>query len=358
MTNLDNLSSLKTLDPQNVLGSIELLGQQARQAWEEVSLLKFPVNYSGISNIVFSGMGGSALGAYVVKSLFSQNLTVPFEIINDYSLPYYVNEKTLVMLASYSGTTEETISGAKLALQKKACITGLTTGGLLADFFKKNNLPAYIFKPKFNPSNQPRLGTGYSVFGQISILNALKILNIPAGEVDELMKTLNNGNRNYGINNLTANNPAKQLATKWQQKIPIIVAGEFLTNTGRVIRNQLHESSKCFAAYHDIPELNHHLLEGLTNPKINPQLLSFLFLNSKNYSPKIRQRIAITKDVITQQKIKVNEFNPKSPSKISQAFECIQFGAYVNYYLALLYGVNPSQIPWVDYFKKKLQETS
>ncbi len=356
MINLDNTHIVNQLDPQNVLGSIKLLGQQCQQAWQEASLITFPTNYKSISNIVFSGMGGSALGAYVVKSLFSDKLTVPFEIVNDYHLPKFANEKTLVILGSYSGTTEETLSCASDAKNKKACITGLTVGGKLEQFFQDNSYPAYIFQPKYNPSNQPRLGTGYSVFGQIAILNTLNILDVSASEITNVVKTLEKGNQIYGINNKTADNPAKKLAIKWQQKIPVIVSAEYLTNTGRVIRNQLHESAKCFAAYHDIPELNHHLMEGLTNPKNNPQLLSFLFLNSNNYSDKIKQRFTITKDVVTQQKIEIDEFMPTNKSIITHAFECIQFGAYVNYYLALLYGVNPSKIPWVDYFKKRLNE--
>ncbi len=353
---LDDSRLIKKLDPQNVLGSIEQLGFQCKQAWEDVNKIQFPDKYRKISNIVFSGMGGSALGAYVLKSLFIDKLSVPFEIVDDYHLPAYINQTTLVILASYSGTTEETLSCALEAKIKKVCVTGLTTGGELADFFNENNAPAYIIQPKFNPSNQPRLGTGYSVFGQMAILNKLKLLNVSQKEVTSTLSILNSGNDKFGTNNKTETNPAKMLATNWQQKIPIIVAAEFLTNTGRVIRNQLHESAKSFAAYHDIPELNHHLMEGLTNPKNNPQLLSFLFLNSRNYSAKIRQRMAITKEVISKQKIEVNEYTPTSSSLINQAFECIQFGAYTNYYLALLYGINPSKIPWVDYFKKRLKE--
>jgi len=89
MINIDNLTQIKQLDKENVAGSIEQLGLQCEQAFTESSNIKFPIEYKHVRNIIFSGMGGSALGAYVVKSLFINDITVPFEIINDYHLPVF-----------------------------------------------------------------------------------------------------------------------------------------------------------------------------------------------------------------------------------------------------------------------------
>ena len=354
MTNLDDLAAMRKLDTVGVVGSIEQLGGQCKQAWEEVPKITFPESYKTITSIVFSGMGGSALGAYVMKSLFSDVLLVPFEIVNDYHLPPYVNDKTLVILASYSGSTEETISCAQEAIAKHACTTGLTVGGKLAEVLTAAKVPAYVFNPRHNPSNQPRLGTGYSVFGQIAMLNTLGMLSVAQSDAQETFTILDEGNKRFGIDVTTKDNRAKQLAQEWYGKIPVIVAAEFLTNVGRVIRNQIHESAKTFAAYHEIPELNHHLMEGLTNPTTNKDTLRFLFIQSNNYSDRIAKRFAVTKEVVKKQGITIDEFVPKSRSRLAQAFESIQFGAYVNYYMAMLYDLDPSKIPWVDYFKAQL----
>ncbi len=358
MTNLDDVGAMKKLDTVGVIGSIEHLSGQCQQAWDEVRAIAFPDAYKRVTFIVFSGMGGSALGAYVMKSLFADQLPMPFEIINDYHLPLYTNDRTLVILASYSGTTEETLSCAKEAIAKHACTTGLTIGGKLADLFATAQVPAYVFEPRHNPSNQPRLGTGYSVFGQIAILTTLGLLTVRKEDVEETIDVLQKGNDRFGATVNTDRNPAKQLAESWHEKIPIIVSAEFLTHVGRVIRNQIHESAKSFAAYHEIPELNHHLMEGLTNPKINKELLRFLLIRSGAYSDAIKRRFTVTKEVVEKQGIKVDEFVPMSTSRIAQAFESIQFGAYVNYYMAMLYDLDPSKIPWVDYFKQELAKTS
>ncbi|MCL4360686.1 hypothetical protein M1555_05555 [Patescibacteria group bacterium] len=354
MTNLDDLSAIQTLDAENVRGSIELVGKQCRQAWDDVRGIAFPAAYRTPSSIVFAGMGGSALGAYMIRSLFFDTIPVPFEIVNDYHLPPYVNEKTLVIVCSYSGTTEEAISCAREAIGKHAMLTGITEGKTLGELFRSSDTPAYLFTPTYNPSNQPRLGTGYTAYSQFAILTALGLVSVTDRDTDDVVRVAEEGNKAYGLSVPTSGNPAKALAHTWFEKIPIIVSAEFLKQVGRIIRNQFHECAKSFAAYHDIPELNHHLMEALTYPEGNKSLLSFLFLDSPLYSPRIKKRVGITKDVVKRQGMHVEEFVPTSSTKITQAFECVQFGAYVNYYMSMLYGINPSKIPWVDYFKTEL----
>ncbi len=357
MNNLDDTEAMKVIDRVNVRGSIEQLGEQSRQAWDEVHAMTFPDAYKAAKSIVFSGMGGSALGAYVNKALFWDTLAIPFEIVNDYHLPAYTKGETLVILSTYSGTTEETLACGVEAVAKKSMVTGVTTGAKLGEFMKANALPAYIFVPKFNPSNQPRLGSGYSVVGLSAMLDVLGYVHVDAKDIEEIVAVLAKGNSVYGVDIPEKSNKAKLLARAWVQKIPVIVAARHLMQVGRVLRNQIHESAKSFAAYHDVPELNHHLLEGLTNPATNKEMLRFLFLDSVLYEDKIKKRMDITKVVIEKQGIAVERFAATAQSRIAQAMECIQFGAYVNYYMAMLSDLDPSKIPWVDYFKAELAKS-
>ncbi len=354
MFNLDDIKKIKKQDPLNVLGSIEQLGGQCEQAWQEVSKIALPQDYTQVNKIVFSGMGGSALGAYVVKDLFFQELKIPFEIVNDYQLPSFVDKNTLVILASYSGTTEETLSCAQQLIQKKLKGFILTTNGQLANIAKSYRLPAYIFLPKHNPSRQPRLGTGYSIFSQLALFHKLKLLKISPAVVSVVVKQLKQGNQDYGVWQKTEKNLAKKWALAFKEKILVVVAAQHLTGVGRVIRNQLHETAKSYADYYPLPELNHHLMEGLSFPKQNPQVLVFLFLVSNLYSARILKRFTITQEVVKKNQLKVYLYQPNHQSKVVQALVSIQFGAYLSYYLAILNQVDPSQIPWVDYFKKKL----
>jgi glucose/mannose-6-phosphate isomerase len=164
MNDLNNLEEIKKMDPKNVFGSTGLLLEQCEQILNDSKPFSLPPEYKQIKNVVFSGMGGSALGAQLINSLYKDRLSLPFIINNDYTLPNFANTDTLVILSSYSGTTEETLASAKEAISRKCKTVAITTGGELESTLKAENLPVFKFEPKNNPCGQPRLGTGYSFY--------------------------------------------------------------------------------------------------------------------------------------------------------------------------------------------------
>lgn len=339
-----NTQKIKKLDKSNLLGSIELLGKQCAEAWRDVKKIKIPASYRGVENIVISGMGGSALGGHLIQSLFAKKLKVPIEIVRGYTLPSYVGPKTLLILSSYSGNTEETLTAAAEGKKRKAKIVGLAAGGKLAKFLQKNNYPAYIFKTTYNPSNQPRMGLGYSIFGQIGLLAKCGLLKIDGKEIDHAL----------GIS-YRKNSQAENFAKKLQNKIPLFVASEFLLGNAHVFANQINENAKCFATYFELPELNHHLMEGLKNPAANRKNIVFLLINSDLYLPRNQKRYKILKEVLRRNKIDFIEYRPEAKTKLQQSMETLLFSSYFSFYLAMEYNLNPSPVPWVDFFKKELE---
>jgi glucose/mannose-6-phosphate isomerase len=343
MTNQNFYQKIKKLDKSNLLGSIELLDKQCANAWQGVKKIKIPANYRNVENIVISGMGGSALGGHLIQSLFADKLKKPLEVVRGYALPSYVGPKTLVIFSSYSGNTEETLSAARDAKKRKAKIMGLSAGGKLEKFLRDNKYPTYIFETTYNPSNQPRTGLGYSIFGQIGLLKKCRVLEVSNQEMEKTLKTLRD-----------KNNSAESFATKLKNKIPVLVASEFLAGSAHIMANQINENAKTFAAYFELPELNHHLMEGLKNPATNKKNLLFLLLNSNLYLPRNQKRYKILKNVLTKNRIDFVEYFPVAKNKILQSFETLSFGSYLSFYLAMNYNLDPSPVPWVDFFKKQL----
>lgn len=344
MTDLNNLEEIKKLDPKNVAGSTEMLAKQCQQVWEDIKKLNLPKLEP--KNIVICGMGGSSYGGHVLKSAFSDSIKVPLVVVNDYHLPAFADSSTLVFLTSYSGTTEETISCANEALSRGCAIAGLTSGGELEKFLKNSNFPNYTFSPKFNPSGQPRLGTGYVVFGTLAVFSQMGLIKLSEQEVNEAISLLDSGMENI-------KKEAQTLAQSLINKIPFIIAGEFLEGNAHIARNQLNETSKSFSGFEELPELNHHLMEGLKYPT---KEISALFLTSSLYSDKIQKRVMLTKDVITKNGLSVLEYQAKGNSKLSQLLNVLSFGGFLSLYLSLLYKEDPSLIPWVDYFKEQLKK--
>ncbi len=102
------------------------------------------------------------------------------------------------------------------------------------------------------------------------------------------------------------------------------------------------EDSKTFATYFELPELNHHLMEGLKNPATNKKNLLFILLNSNLYLPRNQKRYKILKNVLAKNKIRFVEYSTKSKTKFLQSFETLIFGSYLSFYLAMDYNLDPS----------------
>lgn len=343
---LKNSSQIKKLDPKNVLGSTALFASQCEQIWQEGKKIAFDSSFKNVWNIVISGMGGSAYGGYVIRALFKDSLKVPLISNNDYHLPYFVNNKSLVIVSSYSGSTEESLASFEEAKQRGTKITGITSGGQLKESLDKIGASYLLFDPKFNPSGQPRLGTGYMVVGLMTLLKNLNLISIARGEIENAIIQLK-----------TSENPTQQKAIEYAKKlkgyIPVIFSADFLNGNAHIIRNQFNETSKTFSAFEDLPELNHHLMEGLKNPK--DKKLKIIFLASNLYPEEYKKRVKLTQDVVRKNGIDFIEYKAIGKTKLAQTLNVLSFGGYLTLYLALLYKQDPSVIPWVDYFKEQLK---
>lgn len=348
MLNLNDIGTIKKLDPQNTLGSIDLLTQQLKTAWEQVQSLDITLDRNKVKNIVFCGMGASIYGALVLKALQGRNMPYPTEVVSDYHLPNYVSENTLVVLTSYSGTTEEVLSCTNEAQTTGAQMLILTKGGQLATFAKENKLPSYIFDGKLNPSGVPRLGNGYTILGLIGLLNKTGIILVEEAEIANSIVRLDEKLQDL-------KNQAMRDAQSFVGKIPIVLAAEHLSGNAQIMRNQFNETSKTFSAYYLVPDLNHHLMEGLKFP--TEQNLYFIALQSENYADKIQRRMQLTIDVIKQNKRPVFEFSTSGVTIYDDFLETLAYGSYLTLYLGLLYEQNPAVNPWVDYFKEQLAKT-
>lgn len=351
---LDQAKIYQKYDQLHVYDSILGLKNQVSQAWLEVSHLVLKNKFTDVRDIVFSGMGGSALGGRIIRSLDQYLLNRPMEVVTNYRLPAYVDKESLVLLSSYSGNTEETLSAALDAIQRQTKIFIVASGGKLLDLAKKKGLDHYAIDPKFNPSGQPRLGLGYSVISQFAFLSRLKLINFNEEDVDRIIALLEKLNLNFGKDQKTQDNPAKIIADKLQDRAVILIGANHLVGTIHAVKNMLNENSKTFAAHFDLPELNHHFLEGLGFPKALKDVATFVFFNSDLYPAVIRKRLTITRQMLERLGFQTVTIKPESDHPTLQAFECLAFGEFVSFYLALLSHLDPGPIPSIDYFKKEL----
>jgi len=336
------------IDANNIVQkSMNLFPEQIKDSFEKSLDLVLPKEYQQAKNIVACGMGGSRFPHYIIKELFKEEIKIPYLINDDYNLPGFVDGNTLVILSSYSGTTEEVLMVGQKAYEKKAKIIGISSGGPLKDFLSQIKVPGYYFDPVYNPSGQPRIGFGYLIGGILGILLNLKVLNY---QKKEIISAINH------IEIKKKEKEAEQMAKKILNKYPYYIVSEFLTGIGNSIANQTNETAKSISSFRIIPELNHHLMEGLKNPNKLKKISIFIFFFSKLFSSSIQKRFLITKEVVEKNNIETLWYKLTGKTKVEQAIELMAFGNFLTMYLSHLYGENSATVPYVDYFKKKLKE--
>ncbi|MCW1929878.1 MAG: hypothetical protein KIH62_001015 [Candidatus Kerfeldbacteria bacterium] len=343
---------IAALDTQNMRGSIAVFEQQVMDAWTEASKVNVP-KAEGITHIACFAMGGSALGMDVVRAACADQLKVPVTIINDYTIPASVNAHTFVVLSSYSGTTEETLAAAEKILNITQHVVVITTGATLASWAQQHNVPAYVYTPRFNPSNQPRMAIGYSIGSIAGVLSTAGLLQLTSTHMEEVVAGIRYAQS--VCTDLNEHNPALMLAEQCAERIPVLFSSEHLEGIVHAVTNQINENGKLFAVRFPLPEANHHLTEALVAPHTLPQLATFIGINSTLYHPRNQVRYALTEQLLTSRGFRAITYTTHSTTKFGQLGEALTLGGWISFYLAMLGQIDPSPIPNVDWFKAQLK---
>ncbi len=352
---LDTSKTYSMFDKTDIYFGIEHLPDQVQKTWEDTRDLKVPSVYSRVNEVVIFGMGGSALGPHVVQSVFENLIKVPVKIIRDYNIPKHIGPKTMVILSSFSGNTEEVLFAAKEVRRVRAKTAVLCAGGKLAKWGKKEKVPMYVFSPN-ELAKEPRLGTGFSIVGIMSILERANLLKVSTSTIKRMTQAMGDVIQSSNVDISSDKNPAKIVAKELRGRAVMIIASEHLVGNAHILTNQINETSKQFADYFELPELNHHLMEGLGYPTKFFEKFTVLMIKSDLYHKRTRRRYEITADVFEKLGGRVIEYKTAGKTREEEAAELLQFGSFMSYYLAMLNKVDPRKSPYVKYFKKKLDE--
>jgi glucose/mannose-6-phosphate isomerase len=348
--NLDDLQIYRQLDPENVLEHLHAFPALCRQAWEAGLACKLPQSYSQIGKIVILGMGGSAIGGDLVNSLAASEALIPIIICRDYALPRYVDANTLVIASSYSGMTEETLSAFQQALVTPAKKLVITTGGTLKILAEEHRIPVITF----DYPAQPRAALPFSFFIILAILHNLGILKIKPAEVKATFSNLKILAGKIRETVPSANNPAKLLAHKLYERLPVIYGGGITAEVARRWKTQINENSKVMSFYEVLPELNHNAVVGYKLPAEITRQTTVVMLDSDFLPERVRLRYRITGQLLEQAGIDYQVINGVGAGALSQMLYLVLLGDYVSYYLAMLNNVDPSPVKAIDFLKKNL----
>jgi glucose/mannose-6-phosphate isomerase len=342
---LDDLKYIHQRDAQDALGVAEKQWQQLQHKYDVEVKSSGPVN-----NIVLGGMGGSAWPALYMKSL--AGLSVPFEVVSDYTLPAYVGPNTLFIASSYSGNTEETLVALTEAEKRGAQIAVMTAGGKLMERAKSANHPLFEI-----PSGiQPRMSSFYFLAAMAHIFEQLNLSRKDVSE--ELRQTgewLEDKKDSWRPDVAKKDNLAKQIAMELAGKTVIVYSGPLLFPAANKWKICCNENAKNLAWANQFPEFNHNEFIGWSShPTDKP--FAVVEIRSSLEHERTQKRFRVTEKLLSGKRPMPVVVEPVGETHLQQLLWSSMLGDFVTIYLALLNNQNPTPVDLVEKFKAELSQ--
>lgn len=352
MSNLDALGSIGSRDPGNMYGAICSLPTQIRTAVTLAAAAAVdPGRFAGLQNIILCGMGGSAIGGDLARSLLIDTLPVPMIVCRDYRLPSFAGPASLVIASSYSGNTEETLTAFDQARARGCRLFAMTTGGQLQTIAEREQIPWTLLPGGL----QPRAALGYSFVPLMLFLNRIGLSPFGPASFTALADFLEARAGGYGLSVPSDGNPAKQLALRLYGRIPVIYSGPSITDAVAVrFKGQINENGKMPAYAGQFPECNHNELVGWEVMGAFREYLRVIILRDSEDHQRVTARMEIVKELIEKQEVEVIDIRSEGADRLQRAFSLIHLGDFVSFYLAILNNVDPTPVEAIESLKNEL----
>ena len=295
------------------------------------------LNLDKIHRIVIMGMGGSAIAGSIMKDI-SPHLEIIVE--RNYFPNAIIDEHTLLIISSYSGNTEETLSYYRHASSFTKNIFGITSGGELLESLKKDNHDFHIL-PKGYP---PRSILGYTLAVPVKLLDEdelLELLNI------ELLQE-------YSDKFSLESSEIFALAKKTHSTFPVIITEEDLSSIGYRLKSQLNENSKMLSYNVTLPEMNHNDIVGWENKLIDKSFFSLIWIDIT--WPQNVKRMNITNEIL-KHKTSSNhhiQIPAKLKNDLTGLFYLLNYLDWFSYWCGHLNNVDIDAVESIDILKKEL----
>jgi glucose/mannose-6-phosphate isomerase len=350
---LDDPDVIKKIDAGDMLGRVQDLPRQLSVARRVAAAVELDQRHRDVDVALVLGMGGSAIGAELVAGIAGDRLKVPLIVHRDYGLPAWAGERTLVIAASHSGDTVETLSGATEARRRGLPLVVASTGGALGRQAGSDGTP-YL---RYEAPGQPRAAIGFGLGLVHELLVRAELLSDPdpfapaVGGVEAMLE------RNApGVE--TDANPAKQLAWAIFGRIPIVYGAGALAAVAHRWKTQLNENAKAWAMYEPMPEANHNAIEGTLNPRELSDALYVVEVREREEPEHIAARYTVVEELLGERATNRSVYWAEGPSRLARVLDAVAMGDLVSVYLAILYQTDPTPVTLLAMLKERLARST
>jgi glucose/mannose-6-phosphate isomerase len=339
--------AIEAIDPGGMLADVLAQPLQLTDAlWRVESARLDRRELAG--GLVVCGMGGSAIGGDLAAAALGDRATRPIRVVRDYALEPWAGEDALVLCASYSGDTVETLACFEAAAAVGAPRVVLTTGGQLAELARDEGVPV-IGVPA---GMQPRAAVLYMTLGALECAAACGGAPFLHTEIDAAGALLTDLVAEWGPGG-PEDSEAKTIARRLQRTIPIVTGAGPTVAPARRWATQLNENAKAAAVFSELPEADHNeICAWQRGREVAP--LSAVFLEDSDQHPRVRQRIELTARAAEEAGAPALRVQARGESPLERVLSLVLLGDLVSVYLAALDGVDPTPVEAIDRLKSAL----
>ncbi len=316
--------------------------------------VEIPWPADAITDVAICGMGGSAIAADLVVGAYRERLRVPVTVVRDYYLPGWIGESTLVILSSYSGGTEETLTAASQALERNSLCVAVTSGGKLGSMYAAEGVPVVPVVPGL----QPRAALLRMLVPLVVLFDRLGLAPSLTSDLEEARATISAAVAGLGPDVPEISNPAKQLARSLQNAVPLIWGAELTAPIAVRWKGQFNENAKIPAYASVIPELDHNEIVGFAGtPAPFSQLAHLVMLRDPRHHRQVQRRFDLTRELVTPHLAHSFSIEAEGQGALARMLDLVMLGDYVSLYLALLRAVDPGPVEMIERLKERLAQT-
>jgi glucose/mannose-6-phosphate isomerase len=351
MIDLNDGKAIRAADVHDMLGHVADLPQQLIDGWAAAEAIDLPPSFQEIDRVVLAGMGGLASGGALMAALAASECQLPMTVVRDYELPAFAHgARTLVITTSYSGNTEETLAAFEQAQTRGCQSLVLAANGQLLERARKQSVPVM----RVDYQSPPRAAVGWSIASLLNVASRLGWTHHFEDDLEEAARVMREWTAELNADSPVARNLAKREAGQLMGRMVHVMGAGIFAEVARRWRAQLAVNSGSWAAHELLPEANHHAIAGLEWPDGFSSKVMALFLTGQADHPRNAQRVQLTRQAYLMAGCNTDVLTARGGSPLAQLMSLVLLGDFTSVYLALLYGVDPSQADAVAEFKVAL----
>lgn len=288
------------------------------------------------SNIIFSSVGKSGIVERIINNI---GVNVPIEVASEDNFPD-INNRSLVIIVSYSGKTKEILNFYEKAQEKTKKIIVITRRKRLLDNVKEKNFLGISLNQEYRSANSHFL----TLYATIFLLNRLNLLKTNEKEIQESILEIGNFSKNF---------KTFKYADVLLDKIPLIYTWNEFSCLGFMISNYFNVHAKHFAIRSCIPEADYNEIEalGYGDNKIIP-----IFLLPKGKEFEKARLFMNTYRLMSSKKMNCLSYEMNGDSKLTQIVTTAMFFELVSERLGKLKKIDPSSREYIEQLREKIKK--